>query len=215
MKLETNNAQTSTEQLTYRGTISTFPIICGLIIAVFVLMIFSNLYSIKKTRAIIEEQKQTIADFKKTEKEQDEIIKTKTNIELAENEDPAVIRRATDDDVANQLFEILLNWRTFEEYNNARSAMMSVYGLTEDSTCLTNVLPPVDEEHYNSENMRFNVAKTYELVNDGSGTISYFALCRVSTNISGNMARGTVGVFYSVTADGTIIDISAYPVSSY
>lgn len=217
MRIEANdnNSSSGTEQLAYRGTISKFPIICGLIITVFLMMIFSTLHDIKSTNAAIAKQKQDIANFETAEKEYEQTVEKQTNIQIEESQDPAVARRNTDDGLANQMFGILLNWRTIDEYNTARTAMMTMYGLTEDSPLLKDMLPPVDEKSYGQENMRFNLAKTYELENDGSGMIQYFALCRVSTNISGDMSRGIVGVFYNISADGTFSDITAYPISNY
>ena len=216
MRIETTDInETNDEKLAYRGNISKFPIICGLIICVFILMIFSNVHDIKKTRAEIEEQEATIADFKNQEKEEEEKEKTITDIEVTEQKDPAIIRRKTDDGIADQMFNVLLNWRTLEEYNNVRAVMISNYGLTEESPLLQQMLPAIPEDKFDNENMRFSVAKTYELKNDGSGTIDYFALCRVSTNISGDMSRGIVGVFYTINSDGGFNDIMAYPISNH
>ena len=215
MRVESNESnQSENERLAYRGTISKFPIVCGFIIATFILMIFSILHDIKTTNATIAEQKQTITNFENSEKEYERTAQEETEIRVEESQDPEVTRRNTDDELANEMFYTLLNWRTFEEYNTARTAMMTMYNMTEESSLMTDMLPPVEEDKYGDENMRFNISKTYELGNDGNGTINYFALCRVSTNISGTMSRGIVGVFYDINADGTFSNITAYPISN-
>lgn len=193
-----------------------FPIIAGLIAFIAIAIVYSgssshaSVLSAQKTKI---EQLRGELSVKEVAAQQSKDANTKaaTGVEAA--------RKKTDDEKATALMKTALTWDSYATYSNARSALMSTYGLSADSDFLKTVLPPVvnrtdpSGKSYNVIDLQ-GLNTTFDSLESRvsmtkATDYSYFAVISARTKSKAGSAE-VVSYYvahYTVDANGKITDL--------
>ena len=131
-----------------------------------------------------------------------------------------LVRKTTDDQLANTFFQNLTTWSNAKEYRAARRMMIEKYHVPAKSWLLTKFLPPLRQFNlrmgsngYNrvdKDNLNLNFEDLSSNVISISGTdYRYFAKIEVSAHDKkGNIARTNLLAQYTVDGNGRIKDVT-------
>lgn len=103
----------------------------------------------------------------------------------------------------------LLTWDSYEDYCQVRDWLKNDCNAGKKEQLLSEFMPNVKEDGFGDANMKFKEADVYAISQNG-GSTEYFALCKVSNRINGNVGTGKAGVFFSMDKENNISKVSAY-----
>lgn len=147
------------------------------------------------------------------ENTQTEILQTTTGLNLG--------RVAQDDAVLSEFFKTVFTWDTYNEYMDARDAIMHRYGLTEDSQFMSVFMPEVVNRELNGKNynridvddlnMNYEDFTSY-VVRIMADEYSYFTVVDISSTWkNGGESIVRTAITYTVNANGELSNINAVP----
>ncbi|KOX14015.1 hypothetical protein [Nocardiopsis sp. NRRL B-16309] len=167
----------------------------------------------------IEELQGGVADLEEAQEERENEVAG-----VVQGTDTA--RLDADEELIGDVLDTALTWETHAEYEDARSAMMTVYGLNEDSAFMTAFLPvaPVNVDREGNEyalidllglDSRVGDFRT-ELLSVQGAEYSYLVLVDVRTTSDDGeaSASNTATVLLTTDGDGGVSDVEGYAATS-
>ncbi|MFD6952063.1 hypothetical protein A6A08_02545 [Nocardiopsis sp. TSRI0078] len=135
-------------------------------------------------------------------------------------------RLDTDEELIGDVLDTALTWETHAEYEDARSAMMTVYGLDEDSAFMTAFLPeaPMNVDREGNEYALIDLLGLDSRVNDFRSEVlsvqgteySYLVLVELRTTSDDGQASAysTATVLLTTDGDGGVSGLEGYASTS-
>ncbi|GAB2481239.1 collagen-like domain-containing protein [Nocardiopsis aegyptia] len=177
-------------------------------------------------QAALADQERQIAELQERTAELEEAQGEREDevVSLVEGTDTA--RLDTDEELIADMLDTALTWETHAEYEEARSAMMTVYGLDADSAFMTEFLPeaPMNVDREGNEYALIDLLGLDSRVSDFHSEVlsvqgteySYLVLAELRTTSDDGQAdaHSTATVLLATDGDGGVSGVEGYASTS-
>ncbi|MEV2278298.1 hypothetical protein AB0I72_22200 [Nocardiopsis sp. NPDC049922] len=176
--------------------------------------------------AALTDQEQRIAELRERTVEIEEAQDERENEVASLVQGTNTARLDADEELIGDVLDTALTWETHAEYEDARSAMMTVYGLDEDSAFMTAFLPeaPVNIDREGNEYALIDLLGLDSRVNDFRSEMlsvqgteySYLVLVELRTTSDDGQAsaHSTATVLLTTDGDGGVSGVEGYASTS-
>lgn len=176
--------------------------------------------------AALTDQEQRIAELQGSVAELEQAQEERENEVAGVVQGTDTARLDADEELIGDVLDTALTWETHAEYEDARSAMMTVYGLDEDSAFMTAFLPvaPMNVDREGNEYALIDLLGLDSRVNDFHSEVlsiqgteySYLVLVelRATSDDGQASADSTATVLLTTDGDGGVSDVEGYAATS-